>query len=93
MRTIIALLITATFTSGALAEPVDCQKQMVKNLAKLKKVAARLGASPAQVALAWLLAKSPLMLPIPGTASEQHLAENVAAAALKLGAEDLALLD
>jgi aryl-alcohol dehydrogenase-like predicted oxidoreductase len=60
---------------------------------KLKKVAARLKASPAQVAIAWLLARSPAMLPIPGTASIAHLGENVAAAALKLGTEDLAALN
>jgi pyridoxine 4-dehydrogenase len=59
---------------------------------KVKAVAKRLGAKPAQVALAWLLAKSPVMLPIPGTASIPHLEENVAAAALRLSAEDLSLL-
>lgn len=59
----------------------------------VKKVASRLKATPAQVALAWLLAKSPVMLPIPGTASIQHLEENVAAAALKLSAEDRAMLE
>jgi aryl-alcohol dehydrogenase-like predicted oxidoreductase len=55
--------------------------------AKLKRVAAARGASPAQVALAWLLARAPVMLPIPGTASLAHLEENVRAAGLKL-AED-----
>jgi pyridoxine 4-dehydrogenase len=60
--------------------------------AKLKKVAARHGASPAQVALAWLLAHSPATLPIPGTASLAHLEENVRAVALGLPAEDLAAL-
>lgn len=59
---------------------------------RVKKIATRLKATPAQVAIAWLLAKSPLMLPIPGTASVPHLEENVAAAALKLSAEDLAAL-
>jgi pyridoxine 4-dehydrogenase len=58
-------------------------------LAKVKRVAERRGATPAQVALAWLLARSPVMLPIPGTASLAHLEENVAAAGLKLAAEDL----
>ena len=58
----------------------------------LKRVAARLGATPAQVALAWLLARSPLMLPIPGTSSIAHLVENAVAAALRLSAEDLAEL-
>ena len=61
--------------------------------AKVRKVAARLGATPAQVALAWLLAKSPVMLPIPGTRSLTHLEENAAAAKLRLPAEELAMLD
>ena len=60
--------------------------------AALKRVAARHGATPAQVALAWLLAHSSVMLPIPGTGSVAHLEENVAAAALRLSAEDFAAL-
>ena len=59
---------------------------------RVKKVAARLGATPAQVALAWLLAKSPNMLPIPGTSSLTHLEENAAASTLTLSPEDLAAL-
>lgn len=61
--------------------------------AKAKRVAKQVGATPAQVALAWLLARSPVMLPIPGTASIAHLEENVAAAALKLPREALAALE
>jgi aryl-alcohol dehydrogenase-like predicted oxidoreductase len=60
---------------------------------KVRRVAARLGATPAQVAIAWLLARSPVMLPIPGTGSIAHLEENAAAAKLKLTAEDLADLN
>jgi aryl-alcohol dehydrogenase-like predicted oxidoreductase len=60
--------------------------------ASVKRVGARAGASPAQVLLAWLLAKSPAMLPIPGTASLAHLEENARAATLKLSADDLAAL-
>jgi aryl-alcohol dehydrogenase-like predicted oxidoreductase len=60
--------------------------------AEVKRVAARLKATPAQVAIAWLLARSPVMLPIPGTASIAHLEDNAAAAALRLSAEDLAEL-
>jgi aryl-alcohol dehydrogenase-like predicted oxidoreductase len=56
-------------------------------------VARRHGATVYQVALAWLLARSPAMLVIPGTSSLQHLEENVAAAELSLSAEDLADLD
>jgi len=58
----------------------------------VKQLARRLGLPPAQVALAWLLAHSPAMLPIPGTASIAHLEENTAAATLKLAPEDLAAL-
>ena len=60
--------------------------------AKVKRVAARLNATPAQVTLAWLLARSPAMLPIPGTGSLAHLEENAAAATLRLAPEDLAAL-
>jgi pyridoxine 4-dehydrogenase len=61
--------------------------------ASLDAVAASLGATPMQVALAWLLHRSPNILLIPGTSSVQHLRENLAAAALKLPAETLARLD
>lgn len=50
----------------------------------LGAVAAELGASTAQVSLAWLLHRSPVIVPIPGTASRQHLEENCAAASLNL---------
>jgi aryl-alcohol dehydrogenase-like predicted oxidoreductase len=56
-------------------------------------IARELGASPAQVALAWLLHSSPVVLPIPGTKSVEHLRENLGAAALELSEEDLARLD
>ncbi|MDN3358216.1 oxidoreductase [Actinomadura sp. DC4] len=59
---------------------------------RLGKVAARHGATAAQVALAWLLEISPAMLLIPGTGSLEHLEENVAAAGLELTADDLAEL-
>jgi pyridoxine 4-dehydrogenase len=58
----------------------------------LGKIAARHGALPAQVALAWLLARSPVIVPIPGTLAASHLEENVAALELELSPEDLALL-
>jgi aryl-alcohol dehydrogenase-like predicted oxidoreductase len=51
---------------------------------ELDQVAAAHGATAAQVAIAWLLQRSPAMLPIPGTSSEAHLQENVAAAGLRL---------
>ena len=50
------------------------------------------GATPAQIALAWLLARSPVMLPIPGTSSVAHLEENVAAAAVELSDGQIAQL-
>jgi aryl-alcohol dehydrogenase-like predicted oxidoreductase len=50
----------------------------------LTRVARRLGTTPAQVALAWLLKRSPVMLPIPGTSSVAHLEENMGAASLEL---------
>jgi pyridoxine 4-dehydrogenase len=50
----------------------------------IRRAAARLNATPSQVALAWLLARSRVILPIPGTSSVEHLEENVAAAGLKL---------
>ncbi len=59
----------------------------------LARIAAEQRATPAQVALAWLLHHSPAMLPIPGTARRDHLEENVAAAALRLDAAQLAALD
>src|SRR5688572_8169100 len=61
-------------------------------VARVKKLAEKLRATPAQVSIAWLLAKSPVMLPIPGTGKIAHLEENVAAAKLKLSREDLAAL-
>jgi aryl-alcohol dehydrogenase-like predicted oxidoreductase len=61
--------------------------------AKVKSIAARLGASAAQVALAWLLGRSKAMLPIPGTTSIAHLEENVHAPAISLSPEDLAALN
>ena len=61
--------------------------------AALDGVAARLGASPPQVALAWLLRRSPAMVLIPGTSSLAHLRENIAAAGLVLPPEAVTELD
>jgi aryl-alcohol dehydrogenase-like predicted oxidoreductase len=57
------------------------------------RIARRLGATPGQVALAWLLRRSPVMLPIPGTSKLAHLEENVAAASLELDDQSLRELD
>jgi pyridoxine 4-dehydrogenase len=78
----IAFLPWYPLDAGALARPGG----------PLDEVAARHKATPGQIALAWLLARSPVMLPIPGTSSREHLEENVAAAAIRLDDEDLAAL-
>jgi aryl-alcohol dehydrogenase-like predicted oxidoreductase len=69
--------------AGALAQPGGPVDAIVKET----------GATPSQVALAWLLAKSPVMLPIPGTKSVGHVEENCRAATLELSADQLASLD
>jgi aryl-alcohol dehydrogenase-like predicted oxidoreductase len=67
-------------------EARKANKTLVELLARL---AARKRATPAQVALAWLLAQKPWIVPIPGTTKLHRLEENIAAAALRLDAEDL----
>jgi aryl-alcohol dehydrogenase-like predicted oxidoreductase len=59
----------------------------------LNEVAARLGATPMQVALAWLLHRAPNVLLIPGTSSLVHLKENLAAAELVIPAAEMRELD
>jgi aryl-alcohol dehydrogenase-like predicted oxidoreductase len=68
--------------SGQLASPVG----------PLSMLARQAGASPVQLALAWMLSRSPVMLPIPGTGSVRHLEENVAAAQLELTDEQFSAL-
>jgi pyridoxine 4-dehydrogenase len=58
----------------------------------LNRIAQAHNASPTQIALAWLLRRSPIMLPIPGTSSTEHLEQNVAAASLRLPDEDFQML-
>ena len=58
----------------------------------LRKIAERRGATPTQIALAWLLARSPAMVPIPGTLSLEHLKENLAALELELSGDELEAL-
>lgn len=69
--------------AGALAKARD---------ARLRKIAASRGTTPVQVALAWLLKRSPVILPIPGTSSVAHLEENVGAAHLQLTDEEFEAL-
>jgi aryl-alcohol dehydrogenase-like predicted oxidoreductase len=71
--------------------PINRDK-VAKNTA-IAAVAAAHDATPAQVALAWLLRHSPVVLPIPGTSSVAHLEENVAAAHLQLSDEEMGRLD
>jgi aryl-alcohol dehydrogenase-like predicted oxidoreductase len=59
----------------------------------LARIAAHHSATPAQLSLAWLLHRSPVMLPIPGTSKVAHLEENIAATGLQLSAEELAELE
>jgi aryl-alcohol dehydrogenase-like predicted oxidoreductase len=63
---------------------------LARHGSKLDAIAGKLGATPGQVALAWALKRSPVMLPIPGTSRLAHLEENVAAAELVLSDEDFA---
>ncbi len=66
---------------------------LARDRSALTGIAERRGASPGQVALAWMLRRSPAMLPIPGTGSPSHLEENVAGAALVLDDEEASALD
>ncbi|HEY2469039.1 MAG TPA: aldo/keto reductase [Terracidiphilus sp.] len=59
----------------------------------LTQIAGRHGATPAQLSLAWLLHRSPVLLPIPGTSQVKHLEENIAAASLEIGLEEWAELE
>jgi pyridoxine 4-dehydrogenase len=59
----------------------------------LAEIAERHGATPAQIALAWLLRRSPMMLPIPGTLSIDHLKQNVAALEIELSDDEFQALD
>ncbi|MBS1706256.1 MAG: aldo/keto reductase [Armatimonadetes bacterium] len=60
---------------------------------KVKEVAARHGASPAQVALAWLLAEGEYIVPIPGTKRVKYLEDNAGAASVELSSDDIAMLN
>ena len=71
-------------------EAMDANQALVE---RVKAVAARHDATPAQIALAWLLAQGEHIVPIPGTRRVERLEENAAAASLRLSAEDLAELD
>jgi pyridoxine 4-dehydrogenase len=78
----IAFLPWSPIAAGRLARPKS----------RLERAAREHHASPGQLALAWLLARSPVMLPIPGTSSVAHLEENLAAAAIRLRPEEVEAL-
>lgn len=59
----------------------------------MKQIAVKHNATLQQIALAWLLARSPQMLPIPGTSSLEHLEQNMAAVTIKLDSNDIEMLD
>ena len=69
--------------SGALAQPGG----------PVDEIARETGATPAQISLAWLLARSPVVMPIPGTSSVSHLEENCAAATVELSADQIERLN
>jgi aryl-alcohol dehydrogenase-like predicted oxidoreductase len=73
----------APLASGALARPSSALAEMAR----------RYDATPGQIAIAWLLRKSPVMLPIPGTGKVRHLDQNVAAAAIELTDADFDALE
>jgi len=67
--------------------------ELAKEGSVLSKIAQKLGATTGQVAIAWLLKRSPVMLPIPGTGDPGHLEENVKGAALNLSQDDFEALE
>jgi aryl-alcohol dehydrogenase-like predicted oxidoreductase len=96
-------LLTARLTSASIAgsdfrrgdprfEGADLDRNL-SQVAALRAIAGDLGMTPGQLALAWLLAQGPDVVPIPGTRRVDQLAENVAAAGLELGADDLRRVD
>ena len=74
------------------AEPFALHAPLADAAGPLGRAATERGCSPAQLALGWLLARSPTVVPIPGTRSIKHLEENVAAAAVRLSADEARML-
>jgi pyridoxine 4-dehydrogenase len=79
----IAFFPWAPIAAGGLAEPGG----------PVDRISSKYDASPGQVAIAWLLARSPIILPIPGTSSVEHLEENLNAVALQLSDDEVAQLE
>jgi aryl-alcohol dehydrogenase-like predicted oxidoreductase len=96
-------LLTATLDTGTMGDgdfrrndPRFSGDNLASNLAQvgaLRELAARLGITPGQLALAWLLAQGPDVVPIPGSRRAARIIENAAAAAVELSAADLAELE
>jgi aryl-alcohol dehydrogenase-like predicted oxidoreductase len=80
------------FRSGNPRFDSDARRANLAFVDLLTRIAQRAESTPGQIALAWLLAQKPWIVPIPGTTQERRLRENVAAAAVELTAEDLAEL-
>jgi pyridoxine 4-dehydrogenase len=74
------------------AQPFAPEAPLASASGRLGAAARERGCTPAQLALAWLLARSPVILPIPGTTSIAHLEENVAAAGIRLSGEEVRAL-
>jgi pyridoxine 4-dehydrogenase len=81
----------ALSTAGSSAGSTDASGNVPGDV--LTEIASEVAATPAQVSLAWLLHRSPVVVPIPGTSSAEHLAENMAAARLSLSSEQMTRLD
>jgi aryl-alcohol dehydrogenase-like predicted oxidoreductase len=89
---------STTFAKGDFRNSVprftpEARKANQAMVALLTRVAAEKGATPAQIALAWLLEQQPWIVPIPGTTKPARLVENLGAAAVELSAEDLRSID
>lgn len=92
--------LTGRFTAETTFESADMRRGMARFSPEslranqgfvelLARIGTRIGASPPQVAIAWLLTRKPFIVPIPGTTQERHLVDNIAAATISLSAEDL----
>ncbi len=88
---------STTFSEGDFRNSVprfgqEARKANLALVNRLRSIAEAKGATPAQIALAWILAQKPWIVPIPGTTKRHRLEENVAAASIELSAEDLAAI-
>ncbi|MEV6592108.1 aldo/keto reductase [Streptomyces acidicola] len=81
------------FRRGLARFQQDALRQNLAIADRVKQIAERLGATPAQVALAWVLEQGEYVVPIPGTKTPKYLLDNAGAAAVELSAEDIAELD